>query len=227
MTERLPRRPPMTAEEKAALADVQVLKKRGAPATCGHPDRKIQGRGMCHACYERWRRNTTPEERKQRDFWDYVDKSAGEDGCWVWQGVNSRGYGVWFIAGVRTLAHRYSKRLVEPEPFEGAVACHRCDNPPCVNPAHLFWGTRADNNADRIAKGRSVYVPTQTHCKLGHLIDGDNLRIVRTKTRERRLCRTCNNEYAKQFARRRAAAKRAAAAAIETSAAEAEGLLFI
>ena len=86
-------------------------------------------------------------------FWTKVDKSGD---CWVWTAArNELGYGNFCNAERRTeLAHRASWRLTYgPVPDEMNVL-HRCDNPPCVRPDHLFLGTDADNVADMIAKGR-------------------------------------------------------------------------
>lgn len=54
------------------------------------------------------------------------------------------------------MAHRVAWTLSNGAIPDGLCACHRCDNPPCCNPAHLFLGTRADNNADKVAKGREA-----------------------------------------------------------------------
>lgn len=90
----------------------------------------------------------TPEER----FWLYVEKP--DRGCWEWTGYkNEKGYGVINLGGERILAHRFAYQLVADIP-EGLGVLHRCDNPACVRFKHLFLGTRADNNADMLAKGR-------------------------------------------------------------------------
>lgn len=77
--------------------------------------------------------------------------------CWTWTLAKNRsGYGIFKsnAIGGRGLAHRLAYELeVGPIP-EGMVVCHRCDNPPCCNPDHLFLGTRADNNRDMASKGR-------------------------------------------------------------------------
>lgn len=85
-------------------------------------------------------------------FWESVDK-RGPGGCWLWTGHRSkRGYGK-FWAGRSLLAHRVSAALDYRNPV-GQEVCHECDNPPCVNPAHLWVGTHSDNMRDAVAKGR-------------------------------------------------------------------------
>ncbi len=86
-------------------------------------------------------------------FWKKVDKS-GE--CWIWTGATlDYGYGVIGIAGHRTsVAHRVAYELqIGPIP-PGMMVLHHCDNPPCVRGDHLFIGSKADNSADMIKKGR-------------------------------------------------------------------------
>ena len=80
-------------------------------------------------------------------------------GCWVWQGSAGKdGYGrmVYRLDGQRVIrgAHRVSWEVANGPIPEGMHVLHRCDNPPCVNPAHLFLGTQADNMRDMTRKGR-------------------------------------------------------------------------
>lgn len=78
-------------------------------------------------------------------------------GCWLWTGsLNSRGYGNFKVAGKVRSAHRVAFEIEHSTsiPSESSV-CHRCDNPGCVNPEHLFLGTHQDNMLDRQRKGRS------------------------------------------------------------------------
>lgn len=76
-------------------------------------------------------------------------------GCWEWVAAkDSNGYGrIWFD-GTIGAAHRVSYELDNGPIPDGLLACHRCDNPACINPAHLFLGTHADNLSDMDAKGR-------------------------------------------------------------------------
>ena len=121
------------------------------------------------------------------------------DECWVWAGYKApRGYGKLYIGTGKPLglAHRISWQLANGRPVpEGMYVCHKCDNPPCVNPAHLFIGTAADNNRDMCAKGRGV-MQKKTHCPRGHEYTPENTYVHRGRNRH---CRICAAEGKKRF----------------------------
>lgn len=88
-------------------------------------------------------------------FWDYVDYSGGCFGCWVWNGpLYSNGYGRFNSRGVSYLAHRLSYYLMKGICHEDLVLRHTCDNPRCVSPNHLMYGTQADNIQDAVERDR-------------------------------------------------------------------------
>lgn len=96
----------------------------------------------------------TPADTQR--FWAKVDKSGD---CWIWKGESDReGYGRFVKAGRRIGAHRVSLALstnrVEPTLF----VLHSCDNPPCVNPAHLRYGTHVENMKDMTSRNRGASV---------------------------------------------------------------------
>lgn len=101
----------------------------------------------------------------KRLFWTYVDESGGPLACWPWRGCKDAcGYGrVWLWdpntgTRVNTGAHRVAWMFTHGEIPAGFCVCHSCDNPSCVNPAHLWLGTQGDNVRDMHEKGRAGVV---------------------------------------------------------------------
>lgn len=88
-------------------------------------------------------------------FWSKVGDRSNADECWHWIAAHDQhGYGVFWMAGRLTKAPRASWELHNGPIPEGSWVLHRCDTPSCVNPTHLFLGTRADNLRDMREKGR-------------------------------------------------------------------------
>ncbi|MFF6903484.1 HNH endonuclease [Streptomyces hydrogenans] len=136
---------------------------KGSSQTCSIEtcERRIRRNGLCEMHDSRLKRTGTTDDPPKKTladrFWAKVDRrSPGE--CWPWTAaVNTCGYGVMRPEGRRTgptvKAHRVSLMLTGVD-IEGMVIRHSCDNPPCVNPAHLSVGTKADNSADMVSRDR-------------------------------------------------------------------------
>lgn len=103
-------------------------------------------------------------EFEESDLARFHARVRTSDGCWLWAGeITSAGYGQFSLYRrsltggrdrLRLLAHRVAYALAHEEDPGNAVVRHRCDNPPCCNPAHLETGTQAQNIADALARGR-------------------------------------------------------------------------
>lgn len=147
------------------VSEAQPRAKKGALkgllCTVEKCDQPMHARGMCARHYKQANRTgkATPGMKGKHGtvaerFWHYVEKS-GADECWLWTGNRDKdGYGSIRTPETQLRAHRVSYKIHNPgDCIEGLVVRHRCNNPPCVNPAHLLAGTHLDNMADRMEAG--------------------------------------------------------------------------
>lgn len=159
--------------------------------TCGLPDctRPHRRNGLCDLHDQRMRRaGTTVDPIKltfTERFWSKVDRRSADD-CWPWQGpLNRYGYGTFadYSTGRRKwlYAHRLAFQLTTGLAIDGKVIRHACDNPPCVNPAHLEPGTQAQNVADAKERGRCSPPPIHrgSDNKMARLTEADVREIRR------------------------------------------------
>lgn len=125
-------------------------------------DRQAQtNKGWCLMHYKRWKRHGDPTTRKgaasgELSVWltRIVQTAPRDQGCILWPYGKSNGYGWLSINSQRVYAHRTALELDgRPEPpAPSNYACHHCDTPACVNPAHLYWGTQSQNVQDMVAR---------------------------------------------------------------------------
>lgn len=89
---------------------------------------------------------------------NFISKIEFTETCWIWSGsINQNGYGNFQLPTITTIASRASYFIFKEELPDGLFVCHKCDNPPCVNPDHLFLGTAKDNAMDCRVKKRCCF----------------------------------------------------------------------
>ena len=128
-----------------------------------------------------------------------------EGDCWVWTGGRAPfGHGRVYLPGQtrRPMAHKMSWEAINGPVPRGQCVLHKCDNPPCVRPSHLFLGTKAENNADRDAKGRTAKGPDPTkghpnETNPNHKLTDQQVSEIRKRYKPRQygLVRDLCNEY--------------------------------
>lgn len=148
-----------------------------------------KARGWCNRHYLRWFHHGDPltvlqiKGDDQTRFWSKVN-NASPDACWEWTddaAADKDGYGsVWF-RGTQQRAPRVAWMLTHGPIPEGQMVRHRCDNPPCVNPAHLELGTSQENDQDRVDRERSARGIKNGG---GAVLDEDAVRTIRVEVSE-------------------------------------------
>jgi hypothetical protein len=119
-----------------------------------------------------------PKRRTDESFWQRLTRT--ESGCWEWNGhIAADGYGQLRIDNKAYRAHRRAWELAHGPIPVGLHVCHRCDNPPCCNPDHLFLGTDADNIADKCRKGRAKTRPLCGEANPDAKLTADQVRTIR------------------------------------------------
>lgn len=142
---------------------------------------------------------STPSDR----FWSKVAKC---DGCWIWGAAQTdQGYGSFRVDGRSVAAHRWAYVEARGPVPEGLELDHLCRNRSCVRPDHLEAVTHVEN----VRRGRAGWnSATKMHCPRGHPYTGANLMLSRGS----RLCRTCQREHNRLWAKARRDSEREARA---------------
>lgn len=129
-----------------------------------------------------------PDTQDWIRFWSTVEKSTK---CWNWVGSKfwNSGYGVFKVKGYMRPAHRMAYQFAYGPFNPDLFICHRCDNPSCVRPDHLFVGTNSTNIMDAVKKGRH-FNARKTKCPSEHVYSKENTLVYPNGHRRCRICHT-------------------------------------
>jgi hypothetical protein len=174
----------MTKEYKRTC-DVEGCEKtyRGG-RTCPMHRMRLRVHGDVHHVSDRF-----SLQKRIPQFWARVKVTANSDRCWEWTGYCLKsGHGVTSRKAEVMLAHRFAWFITHGEVPSGLHVLHSCDNPPCVNPNHLFLGTHQDNVADMVSKGRQQ---RGERCHLSKYTE-DVVRLLKERLRSGWTVRKCS-----------------------------------
>lgn len=163
-------------------------------------EKRAKTRGWCNGHYECWRRTGDPIAVRARPLAERlaaIGWTVTSTGCWEWNGLRRRGYGLY--SG--QLVHRLMHELATGETPE--VVRHTCDNPPCCRPDHLLSGTQSDNTRDMAERNRRY--GKRTTCSNGHdlTVPGATREFVERSTGKRQVaCFECRRAKARRYAAR-------------------------
>ena len=120
--------------------------------------------------------------------------------CLEWKTYNGQRYPYLSIGGKHEKGNRFVLKLWSQQSGEGLLSLHTCDNMKCINPAHLYWGTARQNTLDSVVRKRH-FNKIKTHCKNGHPLFGDHIRIPKAGQRKgKRICRLCEKIWKAKYA---------------------------
>lgn len=168
-----------------------------------HPQGRDGHAAHCKACHKAQIKATQQAHLRDIDhpttrwvvkFWQKV-QAGKSDECWEWQGrVGKNGYGVTYMHSHHLYAHRMAWVITNGPIEDGLHVLHKCDNPRCVNPDHLFLGTQADNNRDMHRKGRNAQPGGEDHHR--SRLTWEDVHTIRRRHAEERVP---NKELAEEY----------------------------
>lgn len=125
---------------------------------------------------------------EQAKLLNLVHIDTNTDGCWEWLGVkDANGYGVFSSKTLPRLAHRAVWTALKGEITIGLFICHKCNNPSCCNPAHLYVGTHQDNMNDRACNGFAVKMSTAAAKRMSIAVQKRGCRHIWAETLSRNI----------------------------------------